>query len=97
MSHTLTERQIVLTLAALSAITPLAIDMYLPAFPAIATELHTSIPNIEFSLSIYFFGMAMGQLFGGPISDCKFHSKFPAVSQTCFHFFNSESGCKIVA
>ena len=30
-------------------------------------------------------------------SDCKFHSKFPAVSQTCFHFFNSESGCKIVA
>ena len=29
--------------------------------------------------------------------DCKFHSKFPAVSQTCFHFFNSESGCKIVA
>jgi len=69
MSHTLTERQIVLTLAALSAITPLAIDMYLPAFPAIATELHTSIPNIEFSLSIYFFGMAMGQLFGGPISD----------------------------
>ena len=28
---------------------------------------------------------------------CKFHSKFPAVSQTCFHFFNSESGCKIVA
>lgn len=69
MSNTLTERQIVLTLAALSAITPLAIDMYLPSFPAIATELHTSIPNVEFSLSIYFFGMAMGQLFGGPISD----------------------------
>ncbi|MDD5159074.1 MAG: hypothetical protein PHI47_03410 [Sulfuricurvum sp.] len=29
--------------------------------------------------------------------DCRFHSKFPAVSQTCFHFFNGESGCKIVA
>lgn len=28
---------------------------------------------------------------------CRFHSKFPAVSQTCFHFFNGESGCKIVA
>ena len=28
---------------------------------------------------------------------CKFHSKFPAVSQTCFHFSNGESGCKIVA
>lgn len=69
MPPILTERQIVLTLASLSAITPLAIDMYLPAFPAIATDLHTSIPHVEFSLSLYFFGMAMGQLFGGPISD----------------------------
>lgn len=69
MSHTLTERQIVLTLASLSAITPLAIDMYLPSFPAIALDLHTSISNVEFSLSLFFFGMAMGQLFGGPISD----------------------------
>lgn len=69
MSKALTERQIVLALASLSAITPLAIDMYLPSFPAIATDLHTSIPNVEFSLSLYFFGMAMGQLLGGPISD----------------------------
>ncbi|WP_263832430.1 multidrug effflux MFS transporter [Sulfurospirillum oryzae] len=69
MSQALTERQIVLTLASLSAITPLAIDMYLPSFPAISTDLQTSIPNVEFSLSLYFFGMAMGQLFGGPISD----------------------------
>ncbi|MBN2833140.1 MAG: hypothetical protein JXK50_07440 [Campylobacterales bacterium] len=28
---------------------------------------------------------------------CKFHSKFPVVSQTCFHFFNGELDCKIVA
>lgn len=69
MSHTLTERQIVLTLASLAAITPLSIDMYLPAFPIIAKSLQTSIPNVEISLSLFFFGMAMGQLFGGPISD----------------------------
>ena len=69
MSKPLTERQIVLVLGSLSAITPLAIDMYLPSFPAIATDFNTSIPNVEFSLSLYFFGMAMGQLFGGPISD----------------------------
>lgn len=65
----LSERQLVLILAALAAITPLSIDMYLPAFPSIAKSLHTTIPNVEFSLSIYFFGMAIGQLFGGPISD----------------------------
>lgn len=69
MPHTLTERQIVLTLASLAAITPLSIDMYLPAFPSIAQSLHTSIPNVEISLSLFFFAMAMGQLFGGPISD----------------------------
>ena len=69
MSHSLTERQIVLTLASLSAITPLAIDMYLPAFPAIAVDLHTTVPGVEFSLSLYFLGMAIGQLIGGPISD----------------------------
>lgn len=69
MKKTLNERQLILTLASLSAITPLAIDMYLPAFPAIALELSTTIPNIEFSLSLYFFGMALGQLIGGPISD----------------------------
>ena len=59
----LTERQIVLTLASLSAITPLAIDMYLPALPLIASNLQTTIAQVEFSLSLYFFGMAMGQLF----------------------------------
>lgn len=66
---TLTERQLVLTLASLAAITPLAIDMYLPAIPSISRDLSTSIPNVEFSVSLYFLGMAMGQLFGGPISD----------------------------
>ncbi len=66
---TLTERKIVLTLASLSAITPLAIDTYLPAIPTISKDFLTTIPNIEFSVSIYFFGMALGQLFGGPISD----------------------------
>ena len=65
----LTERQLVLTLASLAAITPLAIDMYLPSIPSIARDLNTTIPNVEFSVSLYFLGMAIGQLFGGPISD----------------------------
>lgn len=69
MSKPLSERQLVLALASLAAITPLAIDMYLPAFPSIAKSLQTPIPNVEISLSLFFFGMAMGQLFGGPISD----------------------------
>lgn len=78
MSNPLSERQLVFTLAAIAAITPLAIDMYLPAFPAIAHGLQTPIPNVEFSLSLYFFGMAMGQLFGGPISDA--YGRRPMIS-----------------
>ncbi|MDD3343873.1 MAG: multidrug effflux MFS transporter [Sulfurospirillaceae bacterium] len=65
----LSERQIVLTLAALAAITPLAIDMYLPAIPAISHNLNASVAQVQLSVSLYFFGMAIGQLIGGPISD----------------------------
>ena len=65
----LTERQIVLTLASLAAITPLAIDMYLPAIPTISHALNSSIPHVQLSVSLYFFGLALGQLIGGPISD----------------------------
>jgi DHA1 family bicyclomycin/chloramphenicol resistance-like MFS transporter len=78
MSHSLSERQLILILASLSAISPLSIDMYLPAFPSIASDLHTSIPNVEFSLSLFFFGIAMGQLFGGPISDA--YGRKPLIS-----------------
>lgn len=65
----LSERQIVLTLASLAAITPLAIDMYLPAIPTISHALNSSIPHVQLSVSLYFFGLALGQLIGGPISD----------------------------
>lgn len=63
------ERHIVLILASLAAITPLAIDMYLPAFPRMAEQFSAPISEVQFSLSLYFFGMALGQLIGGPISD----------------------------
>jgi DHA1 family bicyclomycin/chloramphenicol resistance-like MFS transporter len=65
----LTERQLVFILAALSAITPLAIDMYLPAINIMSTSLNVPEPQIAISISIFFFGLATGQLVGGPVSD----------------------------
>ncbi|MDR0408627.1 MAG: multidrug effflux MFS transporter [Campylobacteraceae bacterium] len=65
----LTERRLVFTLAALSAITPLAIDMYLPAISSMSESLNVSEPQVAISISIFFLGLAAGQLFGGPISD----------------------------
>lgn len=63
------ERRMVLILASLAAITPLAIDMYLPALPRISVSFGVPISQVQLSLSLYFFGMALGQLIGGPISD----------------------------
>ena len=56
-------------LGALTGMGPLAIEMYLPALPTIARELHTSSSSVQISLAVYFIGIACGQAFYGPISD----------------------------
>ena len=56
-------------LALLSALTPLAIDMYLPAMPSIASDFNVSIEIIQTTLSTYLLGFAIGQLFYGPLAD----------------------------
>jgi DHA1 family bicyclomycin/chloramphenicol resistance-like MFS transporter len=56
-------------LGALTAMGPLAIDMYLPALPTIAREMTTSIASVQVSLAVYFIGIACGQAFYGPLSD----------------------------
>jgi len=56
-------------LGALIGITPFSIDMYLPGFPAIASDLHAEISLVTLSLTSFFIGVAVGQLFLGPISD----------------------------
>lgn len=59
----------VFILAMLGSITPLAIDVYLPAFKNIANYFYTSIDEVEITLSLYLLGFSMGQLIGGPLSD----------------------------
>jgi len=56
-------------LAAIIAISPLAIDMYLPAMPILADQLSTDMPMVQNSLSIYLLGYALGLLFFGPQAD----------------------------
>lgn len=63
------EQKLILTLAALSAISPFAIDMYIPAIENMASEFGVNVTKIQSSILIYFFGLALGQLVGGPISD----------------------------
>jgi len=58
-----------LILGSLTAMGPLAIDMYLPSFPTIATELGATASAVEVTAAIYFIGLAVGQAIYGPISD----------------------------
>ncbi|MDD5241874.1 MAG: Bcr/CflA family multidrug efflux MFS transporter [Sulfuricella sp.] len=56
-------------LGALIAIGPLSIDMYLPGFPLIEKSLGGHTGTAEFTLASFFIGLALGQLFYGPLSD----------------------------
>ena len=58
-----------LLLGLLSAIGPFAIDMYLPALPAIGQSLHADIGAVQMSLTAFFLSLGAGQLLYGPISD----------------------------
>ncbi|MCU1538826.1 MAG: multidrug transporter CflA [Humibacillus sp.] len=52
-----------------SAIAPLATDMYVPAFPAVGRDLGAGATAVQLTLTTFFVGMALGQLLGGPHSD----------------------------
>ena len=58
-----------LVLGMLSAVGPFAIDMYLPAFPAIARELQVDVSAVQMSLMSFFAAVAMCQIIYGPLSD----------------------------
>jgi DHA1 family bicyclomycin/chloramphenicol resistance-like MFS transporter len=62
-------RRLAFTLGLMSVFGPLAIDMYLPAFPGIARELGTTIPAVQITLAIFLLGLALGQVFWGTLSD----------------------------
>ncbi|SEL23281.1 MFS transporter [Halomonas daqiaonensis] len=59
----------VAVLAALTALGPLATDMYLPAMPTMAEALNTGPDQVQLTLSLYMAGFALAQLFCEPVSD----------------------------
>ncbi|EGG97044.1 drug resistance transporter, Bcr/CflA family [Staphylococcus warneri VCU121] len=59
----------VIILGALTAIGALSIDMFLPGLPEIKNDFHTTTSNAQLTLSLFMIGLALGNLFAGPISD----------------------------
>ena len=82
-------------LGALTAMGPLAIDMYLPALPAIARDLETSAASVQVSLAVYFIGIAVGQAFYGPLSDR--WGRKPALYFGLTVFVASSVGCALAS
>ena len=66
----------ILILGALSAFGPLAIDFYLPGFPAMAQAFATDEKHIQTTLAAYFLGLSLGQLAYGPVAD-RFGRRIP--------------------
>ncbi|WP_316839069.1 multidrug effflux MFS transporter [Pedobacter gandavensis] len=60
---------ITLTLGILTAIGSISIDMYLPAFSVMSAHFNVPMVRIESTVTLFLFGMALGQLFIGPLSD----------------------------
>lgn len=67
---------IILILGLLSAFGPLSIDMYLPSLPSIAKDFQVPLSSVQMSLASFFVGIALGQIFYGPVTD-RFGRKKP--------------------
>ena len=85
---------LVMILGALCTISPFSIDMYLPGFPAIAENLGTGISQIQLSLTSYLVGIAIGQLFYGPLLD-RFGRRKPLYVGLVLYILTS-IGCAVV-
>ena len=56
-------------LGVMSAMAPLATDMYLPALPVMQVDLGVSASVAQLTLTMTMLGMAVGQMLMGPLSD----------------------------
>lgn len=82
-----------LLLGALGGLTPLAIDMYLPAIPALARELGTTIDGAQLTVSAFLAGFAVGQLFYGPLADS--FGRKPVIIAGLIMFALASVGCAL--
>nr|WP_104474397.1 multidrug effflux MFS transporter [Microterricola pindariensis] len=74
----------ILVLGALTALGPFTIDLYLPAFPVLESELGVSAAAVQLTLTGTMIGFGLGQLIVGPWSD-KVGRKLPLILATLVH------------
>ena len=69
---------VVVILSLLSALEPFSIDLYLPGFLKMTQYFQTDLSNVQFSISTFLAGFAIGQLFWGTVSD-RYGRKWPTI------------------
>lgn len=69
MKKSINHIYLIILLSVLSSVAPMGVDTYLPSIPEIAKYFDISTNKVELSLSIFLIGFAVGQVFGGPLSD----------------------------
>jgi DHA1 family bicyclomycin/chloramphenicol resistance-like MFS transporter len=69
MAATPHSTRLTLILGALTAFPPLSIDIYLPSLPTLVRTFGTTDGAVQLTLPAFFLGLALGQLFYGPLSD----------------------------
>lgn len=70
---------LVIFLGMLSAFGPFVTDMYLPTLPSMTEVFHTTTSLVQMGLATSMLGLAVGQIFFGPLSD-KFGRKTVLIS-----------------
>lgn len=76
---------LVVILGVMSAFGPLSIDLYLPALPLIARDFAVDASLVQQSLSLFFLGLAAGQLAYGPLAD-RFGRRPPLLGGIVLYF-----------
>jgi DHA1 family bicyclomycin/chloramphenicol resistance-like MFS transporter len=61
--------RVALVVGPVGALGPFAIDMYLPALPAVAADLGASVQAVQVTLTAFFIAFGACQLVYGPLSD----------------------------
>ena len=72
---------LLIVLATLAAVAPVATDLYLPGFPAMGDELGASASGVQLTLTTFLVGLAAGQLVMGSLSD-RYGRRAPLVAST---------------
>jgi multidrug resistance protein len=67
--HPVLERPPYVILVAISAVGPLALNIFVPSMPGLQREFGVSYGVVQLTLTLYIIGMALCQLVYGPLSD----------------------------